>query len=128
VEIQTSITDVRQKITGVPDYTGELQVSSTVQITDKFNSAEPATRPFNDTGTGATTFALKVPCAATGSTSIGSVCSLNTTANAINPGFVQEAKRAMWQLGQVQVFDGGPDGLVSTTPNTVFMKQGIFVP
>jgi hypothetical protein len=128
VRIATSITDVRRSTPGFPDYTGELEVVSTLQVTDKFNSAEPATQPFNDTGTGATSLAVKVPCAATGSTSIGGNCSLTTTANAIHPGFVQETKRAMWQLGQVEVFDGGPDGLVSTTPNTVFMKQGIFVP
>ena len=36
--------------------------------------------------------------------------------------------RAIWQLGQVQVLDGGADGVASTTPNTVFAEQGIFVP
>jgi hypothetical protein len=30
--------------------------------------------------------------------------------------------------GQVQVFDGGADGVVSTSPNTLFAKQGVFVP
>ena len=29
---------------------------------------------------------------------------------------------------QVEVFDGGADGLASTNPNTVFARQGIFVP
>ena len=28
----------------------------------------------------------------------------------------------------MQVFDGGADGLLSTTPNTLFARQGIFVP
>jgi hypothetical protein len=31
-------------------------------------------------------------------------------------------------LNQVQVFDGGPDGLASTTLNAVFARQRIFVP
>jgi len=26
------------------------------------------------------------------------------------------------------VSDGGPDGIPSTAPNTLFMKQGLFVP
>ena len=61
-------------------------------------------------------------------TTIGSTCSLNTTADAVLPGVVKETRRAIWQLGQVQVFDGGSDGVVSTTPNTLFLTQGIFVP
>jgi len=44
------------------------------------------------------------------------------------PGVIKETRRSNWQLGQVQVFDGGADGVVSTTPNTLFAVQGIFVP
>jgi hypothetical protein len=44
------------------------------------------------------------------------------------PGAVKEGKRSIWQLGQIQVSDGGSDGLVGTAPNTVFARQGIFVP
>ena len=44
------------------------------------------------------------------------------------PGAVVEGKRAIWQIGQVQVYDGGSDGLVSTAPNTLFATQGLFVP
>jgi hypothetical protein len=36
--------------------------------------------------------------------------------------------RAIWQLGQVEVLDGGADGVVSTTPNTTFLRQGLFIP
>jgi hypothetical protein len=69
-----------------------------------------------------------VPCTATGSTSIGSTCSINTTADAVVPGAVLETRRSIWQLGSVEVFDGGADGVVSTTPNTLFAKQGVFIP
>jgi hypothetical protein len=42
---------------------------------------------------------------------------------------VPDGKRAVWELGQVSVDDGGPDGQVSTaTGDTVFMRQGIFIP
>ena len=41
---------------------------------------------------------------------------------------VKETMRTIWQLGQVRVNDGGADGLVSTTPNTLFAVQGVFVP
>ena len=44
------------------------------------------------------------------------------------PGAVPEGKRSVWAMDQVQVFDGGPDGDVTTAPNTLFMVQGTFTP
>jgi hypothetical protein len=59
---------------------------------------------------------------------MGSTCSIDTTADAVLPGVVKELRRAVWQMGPVQVFDGGADGVVSTNPNTLFLTQGVFVP
>ena len=53
---------------------------------------------------------------------------MSTTLDAVLPGVVAEGARAVWQLGQVEVLDGGPDGDVDTPGNTVFARQGIFVP
>ena len=53
---------------------------------------------------------------------------LRPRAGAIVPGAVKEGKRAVWQVGQVQVYDGGADGAVTTSPNTLFARQGVFVP
>ena len=39
-----------------------------------------------------------------------------------------EGKRSIWEMGQVQVDDGGPDGVAATQPNTLFARQGVFVP
>ena len=62
-------------------------------------------------------------------TSIGAACAVNTTADALVPGTVTEGARAVWQLGQVQLFDGGADGVASTTgDNTLFETQGVFAP
>ena len=37
--------------------------------------------------------------------------------------------RAIWELGEIDVFDGGPDGQAATTSgNTLFAQQGLFVP
>ncbi len=71
---------------------------------------------------------MTVPCAATVSTSIGGACDVNTTANTLVPGAVTAGMRAIWELNQLQVFDGGSDGVVSTNPNTLFAVQGIFIP
>jgi hypothetical protein len=42
---------------------------------------------------------------------------------------VRERARTIWQVGQVTLLDGGPDGLASTAAgNTLFETQGVFVP
>jgi hypothetical protein len=54
---------------------------------------------------------------------------VKTTADAIQPGTVREKARAIWQLAQVRLFDGGSDGVASTiSGNTLFEKQGLLVP
>jgi hypothetical protein len=40
----------------------------------------------------------------------------------------RESKRSNWQLGKLQIFDGGPDGDAETADNTLFAVQGLFVP
>jgi hypothetical protein len=68
-------------------------------------------------------------CAATPDPAIGAGCALATTADTLVPGTPVEGRRAIWQTGAVSVTDGGPDGLAATTAgNTVFMRQGVFVP
>jgi hypothetical protein len=116
------IKDVRKR-SDLTDYTGQLQVASSLRITDKDNGP-------SETGTvqDIANYTVTVPCAATGLTDVGSTCALNTTVDALVPGTVKEGRRAMWTLGQVRVNDGGPDGVVSTTPNTLFLVQGVFVP
>ena len=37
-------------------------------------------------------------------------------------------KRTIWQMGDVELRDGGADGVASTQDNTLFARQGIFVP
>jgi hypothetical protein len=32
------------------------------------------------------------------------------------------------EITQFEVYDGGQDGQVSTTDNSVFLRQGLFVP
>jgi hypothetical protein len=123
VKLTGSITDVRNR-SDLSDYAGELQARATVRITDRASGPlqnEPAT--VSDLA-----FAFTLPCAPNTDTTIGSSCAVQTTANALNPGAIASGKRANWELGQVEVLDGGPDGDVDTTPNTVFAREGVFVP
>jgi hypothetical protein len=109
------------------DYTGGLQGNATIRITDHFCAlaAGGGTDPCTVVDI---PYPINATCAATASTTIGSTCSANTSANAAVPGAVKDGKRANVEIGQIQISDGGPDGVVGTTPNTLFSVQGIFIP
>jgi glucose/arabinose dehydrogenase len=125
VAIAVSMTDVRRTTSGLPDYTGQLQLRLPLRLTDRDNGGPAG---FEQGTLQDRNFDATVPCAGTASTTIGSTCSVSTTAEAIVPGVVVEGKRTMWQLGQIQVLDGGTDGNASTTPNLPFLTQGVLVP
>jgi hypothetical protein len=108
-----------------PDYNGQIQGNATIRISDHYNGTglnEAATVvdiPFPVNGT----------CANTAATNVGATCSVNTTANAVVPGSVKDTQRGIVEISQLQIFDGGSDGLVGTTAdNTLFGVQGIFIP
>jgi glucose/arabinose dehydrogenase len=125
VQLRLQITDVRRR-SDLGDYTGELRASVPTRITDKDNPPPAGGAP--DGTMTDNQIAVTVPCGATPDPSVGSTCSVTTTVDAVTSGAVKEGMRANWQMGQIEVFDGGPDGDGDTTPNTLFAKQGIFVP
>ena len=138
MNITTGLTDIRCKTAiamcgaanagAGADYVGEVRASMSLRLTDRLNGTTPAG------GTEAGTvqdsqFAFNVPCVTTTSTAIGGQCSITTSANAVTPGFVKSGVRSLWQLGSIQVFDGGADGQGLTTgDNQLFMDQGVFTP
>jgi hypothetical protein len=127
VTIQTKLTDVRKR-SDLTDYSGEVRIVLPLRVTDRYNGNQfsPPIHPGTATDT---PLSLSVGCAPTADTAIGSTCSSTTTADALMPGLVLERKRANWELGQVQVFDGGADGDGDTTgDNTLFAVQGLFAP
>jgi dipeptidyl aminopeptidase/acylaminoacyl peptidase len=124
IQLTAQLTDVRQKAT-LADYTGELRVLFNLRLTDRLNGAgnvHPAT-------TVDTTFGFNLTCATTPSGSVGSTCSASTTADAVVPSSTPEQKRSVWQMGKVEVYDGGSDGDADTPAgNTLFATQGIYAP
>jgi hypothetical protein len=100
------------------DYTGLLRPELTVRLTDRDGFQRQTTQDFP--------FGFDVPCAATASTTEGALCDLATTADAVLPGSAPEGTRAIWQLDQVKVYDGGPAG--DGTDASLFAVQGVFVP
>ncbi len=123
VRLIAHLTDVRRKA-DLSDYTGELGVLTPLRLTDNASGAG-----LNQQAT-VSDFSIPaaVPCAATADTSVGSTCDLDTTLDALVPGTVLEGSRGVWELRQVEVTDGGPDGDTATAPNTVFARQGLFEP
>jgi Tol biopolymer transport system component len=123
VKLTFGLKDVRNE-SDLSDYTGELLAAEGVRITDKYNGYGGGAATAQDLP-----YSFTVPCAATTDTTIGSDCALTTTADTLVPGTIREGKRAVWDLGQLRLYDGGSDGLASTAAdNTLFMTQGIFVP
>ena len=108
------------------NYTGELRAEVPLQITDKDNTPHPG-------GPGAATtqeltFDIDATCAVVSEPSPHSECQTTTTADALIPGSIKEGRRSIWQLGQVLVYDGGPDGDTATADNTVFAAAGAVHP
>jgi hypothetical protein len=94
------------------------------RITDRFNS-DSLTAP----GTVSDVpIKIDVPCSATSDPAAGGACVVNTTLDALLPGTVQEGDREVWELGRIEVYDGGSDGEVDTLDNDLFAVQGTFIP
>jgi hypothetical protein len=132
LRLNAYLIDVR-RLSDLGDYDGELQAKVGLQITDHYNNViAPVPPPCDATSSCPATvthfdFDFPVPCTPT-SGAIGSTCEVFTSANAQIPGMVQELKSASWQLDQIQVFDGGADGVAGTPDNTLFQVQGVFLP
>ena len=123
VQITTSITDVRKQ-SDLSDYEGELEGVLNLRITDRGNGAA-ADQP----GTASDLpFPFTITCVATAAGSIGSACNASTSADGVMSDVVREGSRALWELGEVAVFDGGADGLAATPDNSLFAVQGLYVP
>ena len=124
VAIRVNMIDVRVR-GSLADYAGELEARMPVRLSDRSNGPGAS-----ETGTVQDhSFAVTVPCSTTADTTIGATCAIATTADAVLPGMVKEGARAIWQMGQIRLFDGGPDGDGSThSGNTLFAAQGLFVP
>jgi hypothetical protein len=122
--LELSMTDVRRRA-DLADYSGELQVSAQLRITDRSSGAS-----FSESATVSDLpISFTAACSPTpGPADVGGTCAATTTADVVLPGAAVEGKRAVWAMQAVRVLDGGPDGLVATSPNTVFARQGVFIP
>ncbi|HYY06289.1 MAG TPA: hypothetical protein VE997_06910, partial [Candidatus Limnocylindria bacterium] len=94
-----------------------------VRVTDRNNGSGNESATMMDIP-----YPVDVGCVPTVSLDVGSTCAVDTSLNAVVPGAVRQGDRAVWQLGEVSLDDGGADGDPHTLPNGVFARQGVFVP
>ena len=129
------ITDVRCQIgastscgqandAGGPDYTGELEGTMTLRVTDHFNGP--------DRDEAATLVDLpqifSLNCGGNDDPTVGSTCHFPIVFCSSCPP-PKEGVRTVIEVSQVSVRDGGTDGAASTAgDNTLFMRQGVFLP
>jgi Tol biopolymer transport system component len=135
--IFASVSDVRCRTVfpGCPvadgDYEGKLLLRAPLRITDR--------QGLSDTSTTAEDNELLVPiqCAPSASANIGSNCVVDTTADALVPGFIREQKRTVISAFSLEIRDAGPNGtgyddycpfLCGDGDESVYMTQGVFAP
>ena len=95
-----------------------------VRITDSSNGpSDNGEATVTDIG-----FPVPLDCLPTADPTQGSACGVNTTANALAPGVVQNGEAAIWQLGEIELEDSGPDGVRGNADDQRFAVQGIFAP
>jgi hypothetical protein len=140
IVITARVTDVRCKAgtsscgsanaAGGPDYTGELQAHATIRMTDHYNAVSAGGGPDPATVVDIP-FPVNFPCVSTSDTSTGSVCDVSFAPQPL-PGIPNQdwfnGKRVVVEMTDFEVLDGGSDGTVGSTPNTLFLRQGVFVP
>jgi hypothetical protein len=118
--VRLTITNV-MRTSDLSEYTGELRGRIRTRITRKDGTVSATTVDFP--------LEFTVPCTPTDSTLDKSTCDLGTDLDALVPGATPEQTRAIWQLDQVKVYDGGTDEDGDTTAdNSLFAVQGVFVP
>jgi hypothetical protein len=117
VRITSSITDVRNSA-ALDDYTGKLTGRLSLRITDHFNGAAAGDTLTDSATVEDAQFKFDVPCTATSDES-GSTCIVDTSANALVPGFVRDGDRSVWALGTIGLYDAG---------GKLFATQGVFAP
>jgi Acetyl xylan esterase (AXE1) len=133
IGIVMSTSDVRNS-SDSSDYTGQVILRTAMRITDRSNGsgADPGTVQDVD-------FSLPVDCVATANPRAGSMCSVNTTADTLVPGFAREGGRAVISTESVSVLDAGPDDTLAppvgdcppacgSGDESTFLREGVLAP
>ena len=95
-----------------------------LRLTDAYNGSSQ-----NDAGTVVDLdYGVGADCASTLDPSVGSTCSVSTSADALTPGAITEGREMVVQTFRVRVNDSGPNGIRGDVDDKVFAQQGVYVP
>ena len=83
------------------DFAGRLVLRTSVRVTDKANTGDAGT---------VQSFPLDFPVQCTPSATAGGTCDATTSLNSLLPGAIVEGQRSIIELGQMRVYDPGPNG------------------
>jgi hypothetical protein len=126
VSLTAALSDIQSAAGGDynPNASGaDVTAVTRLRFTDKANGygGLPAT---------ATEYDFKVPidCSSTPDPSVGSTCSVNTTANVLVPGLIQEHRQTVIQAFRVRIDNSGANGVRGDSDDRIFATQGVFVP
>jgi hypothetical protein len=129
-------TDLRSGSRTGPDYdpnpTGaDVTSVAKIRISDHFNTTtgQPCAATTSCPATVIDTdFPTPVSCAATADPSVGSTCSVSTSADQVVPGVVLENKKAVVQAFRIRIKDAGNNGAPGDTDDRDAFMQGIYIP
>jgi len=136
VLLSGSGTDVRSGSATGPDYNPvasgpDMNSVGKVRISDHFNttSGQPCS---STTSCPATVqdldFMVPVSCTPTADPSIGSTCSVSTTANTLIPSLVVENRQSVVQGFRIRLTDAGANGTPGDTDDRDAFMQGLYIP
>jgi hypothetical protein len=127
VALATSLSDIQT--TSGADYNpngsgADLTQAARIRLSDQANGYGGVSATAGDVE-----FLVPIDCAPTADPSVGSNCSVNTTADSLMPGFTQEGRKAVVQVFRVRVYDSGLNGVREAGgDDKLFAHEGVFVP
>jgi hypothetical protein len=136
VSLVGSATDVRQGSATGPDYDpnpsgADVTSVSKIRISDSYNTTGAQTCS-STTSCEATVqdldFTVPTACVATADPTIGSTCSVSTTADTVVPNVTKENKQAVVQVFRIRTKDAGANGIPGDTDDRDAFMQGIYIP
>ena len=129
-------TDVRSGSATGPDYDpnpsgADVTSVALIRVSDHYNSTtgQPCSATTSCQGTMQDlNFMTPVSCAATADPTIGSTCSVSTTADGVVPNSVLENKNGVIQTFRLRIRDAGTNGVPGDTDDRDAFMQGIYIP
>jgi hypothetical protein len=130
--IDLDLPDVHSGSRTGPDYDiglKDISVAVKLRISDTRNCSPAPCSPADEAGATVTDLELRAngACEPTSDPTFGSICSVHTSFNAIEPGAIVGTRRSVVQAFRARVNDAGMNGILGDFDDKPFAQQGFFV-